>query len=160
MVRDMWSADHFDKTIKCSMTDLSEIIGSLGDTIFKVSFKKKVDEKKIEDKLMKLDQKDLKDEKFLSKFAKETTEGENCEMTCHLLESDNNLGRSLVIDLNASAPSNFRQVDHRTIEYIIYKNVKYQLGKRDPGYDELPVKVDHTQPKWKEANLVKGNWFS
>ena len=51
MVRDMWSADHFDKTIKCSMTDLSEVIGKLGDTIFKVAFKKKVDEKKIDEKL-------------------------------------------------------------------------------------------------------------
>lgn len=27
MVRDMWSADHFNKTIKCSMTDLSQMIG-------------------------------------------------------------------------------------------------------------------------------------
>ena len=48
MVRDMWSADHFDKTIKCSMTDLSQMIAALGDTVFKVCFKKKIDEKQLE----------------------------------------------------------------------------------------------------------------
>ena len=34
--RDMWSADHFDKEIKCTMSDLSEIIQQCKDTIFKV----------------------------------------------------------------------------------------------------------------------------
>lgn len=32
--REMWSADHFDKEIKCNMTDLSEIIEQCSDTIF------------------------------------------------------------------------------------------------------------------------------
>jgi hypothetical protein len=45
MERDMWSADHYSKTVKCSMTDLSELIGALGDTVFKVCFHKKIDEK-------------------------------------------------------------------------------------------------------------------
>ena len=43
--REMWSADHFEKEIKCNMTDLSEIIEQCSDTIFKVQFKKKVDPK-------------------------------------------------------------------------------------------------------------------
>lgn len=47
--KDMWSADHFNREIKCNMTDLSEIIEQCNDTIFKVSFKKKVDPKAIED---------------------------------------------------------------------------------------------------------------
>jgi hypothetical protein len=34
--RDMWSADHFDKEIKCTMTELSGLIEQCGDTIFKV----------------------------------------------------------------------------------------------------------------------------
>ena len=45
MARDMWSADHFDKEIKCNMTDLSAILEQAGDTIFKVKFRKKIDEK-------------------------------------------------------------------------------------------------------------------
>lgn len=50
-------------------------------------------------------------------------------MVCHLVECDTNLGRSVVIDLNAPQGKNYRQVDHRSIDYIIFKNVKYSLGK-------------------------------
>lgn len=59
LVRDMWSADHFSKEIKCTMTDLSQIIEQCGDTIFKVSFKKKVDNKSVEEKLGSIKFKDL-----------------------------------------------------------------------------------------------------
>lgn len=34
--RDMWSADHSEKEVKCNMTDLSEILEGCSDTIFKV----------------------------------------------------------------------------------------------------------------------------
>ena len=44
MERDMWSADHFDKEVKCTITELSELIEQCGDTILKVQFRKKVDE--------------------------------------------------------------------------------------------------------------------
>jgi hypothetical protein len=36
------------------------------------------------------------------KFTKNIIDGELCKITGHLIESDNNLGISLVIDLNAS----------------------------------------------------------
>ena len=39
------------------------------------------------------------------------------------------LGRSTVIDLSAKTDNKFRQVDHRTIEWLIVKNVKYVLKK-------------------------------
>jgi hypothetical protein len=78
----------------------------------------------------------------MGKIAKDLVDGEKIELVCHLLESDNNLGRSLIIDLNSPGPNNIKQVDQRTIEYIIYKNVKYELGKRDAGIEELPLKVD------------------
>lgn len=160
MVRDMWSSDHAARTIKVSMTDLSSIIHQLGDTIFKVAFRKKIDEKQIEQKLSSVKFSDLKSAGTISKLSKDLIEGEMVEMTCHLIDSDNNLGRSMVIDLNAPVYNNFRQVDHRTIEYIIYKNVKYQLGKRDPGHEDLPIKVDRSQPKWDSSKLAVGNWFS
>lgn len=50
-------------------------------------------------------------------------------MTCHLVNVENNLGRSTVIDLTAKTPSKFRQIDHRTIQWIIFRNVKYILKK-------------------------------
>ena len=46
-----------------------------------------------------------------------------------MVEVENNLGRSLVIDLKAKGKDKFRQVDHRSIESIIFKNVKYLLKK-------------------------------
>lgn len=47
LVGDAWSADHFDKEVKTNMTGLAEIITLCKDTIFKVSFKKKVDVKDV-----------------------------------------------------------------------------------------------------------------
>lgn len=69
----------------------------------------------------------------LKKLSKQLIEGEQVEMVAHLVDCDNNLGRSAVIDLNAIESNNFRQVDHRSIDYIIYKNVKYSLGKKPAG---------------------------
>ena len=84
-------------------------------------------------------------------------------MVCHLLECDNNLGRSVVIDLNAIAGKNVRQVDHRSIDYIIFQDVKYTLGKRS-GADadlELPVKRGKDAiMRWDENKLQVGDWFS
>ena len=45
LLRDMWSADHYEKEIKCTMTDLSNILEQCADKIFKVQFRKKIDEK-------------------------------------------------------------------------------------------------------------------
>jgi len=156
----MWSADHFDKEIKCNMTDLSELIEQCSDTIFKVQFKKKVDPKNVEDQISAIKPADLKKPDALKKLSKEVVEGETVEITGHLLESENNLGRSLVIDLNAPSTSNVRSVDHRSIEWIIFRNVKYSLGKKAPGTDELPLKHEKDAAKWGSSKLAVGNWFS
>lgn len=76
-------------------------------------------------------------------------------MVAHLVDCDNNLGRSAVIDLNAPESNNFRQVDHRSIDYIIYKNVKYSLGKKPAGQvnEEIPLKTDYKKPKWNSSKL-------
>ena len=48
-------------------------------------------------------------------------------MTCFLLSSEGNLGRSSVIDLDAPHGKNYRQIDHRTLESLIINNKKYIL---------------------------------
>ena len=93
-------------------------------------------------------------------MSKTFVEGETECITGHLIESENLLGRSVVIDLNAPATNNVRQVDHRTIEYIIFRNVKYTLGKKAPGTEELPLKYDKKDVKWNATKLAVGNWFS
>jgi len=81
-------------------------------------------------------------------------------MVCHLLNCEQNLGRSLVIDVEAPAGKGFRQVDHRTIQSIILKNVKYSLGKKSNFKTFEPKKVDSKTAKWNEKKLAVGNWFS
>lgn len=76
LVRDMWSADHFEKEIKCTMTDLSEILDQSKDTIFKVQFRKKLDEKLVQQKLANVKFADIKNEKELKKLSKDLMEGE------------------------------------------------------------------------------------
>jgi len=86
-------------------------------------------------------------------------------MVCHLVDVENNLGRSTVIDLNAKTPSKFRQVDHRSIEFIIFENVKYVLRKgAGKTNDSMSTDADSEdkkeEPKWNSKELEVGNWFS
>jgi hypothetical protein len=129
------------------------------DTIFKVSFHKKLDQKVIESKIKEIKYEDIKKGQNMKQITKNLIEGELVEITGHLLESENNLGRSLVIDLNAPKDNNFRYVDHRTIEYIIFRNVKYSLGRKTET-EELPIRHDKDLPRWNQSKLKVGDWFS
>ena len=140
------------------MTQLAEVLDSCRDTVFKVSFKKKLDQKNVEEKIATMKLKDLKDGKSLHSLSKSLIEGESCEITGHLLSVDTYLGRSVVIDLNAPKGLNYRQVDHRTIDFIVFKNVKYTLSKKSDG--EVPLKHEKSKPRWNSTNLAVGNWFS
>jgi hypothetical protein len=51
IIKSAFSADHYQKEVKCTMTDLAGLIESCSDTIFKVSFKKKVDPQDVVEKL-------------------------------------------------------------------------------------------------------------
>ena len=75
-----------------------------------------------------------------------------------MVEVENSLGRSLVIDLTADGPNKFKQVDHRSIDHIIYQNTKYVL-KKGAKADE-PEEFKKDAPKWNSASLAVGNWFS
>ena len=74
------------------------------------------------------------------------------------MQVENNLGRSLVIDLTSKRDSRYRQVDHRSIESIVFQNVKYLLKKGAKAPEE--EKYDKNAPKWDKARLAVGNWFS
>ena len=53
--RDAWSGDHFSQEIKTTMTELASILVQCRDTIFTVSFKKKVDVNNVETELKSSD---------------------------------------------------------------------------------------------------------
>lgn len=97
------------------------------------------------------------DSKSIKDLQKIVTDGQECLITGYLENTEGSLGRSLVIDLNASGVP-FRQVDHRTINWIIYKNVKYSLSKK-ATQEDLPLKADYDN-KWDASKLAVKNWFS
>lgn len=162
----MDSANHFQKEVPLNMTELAELLENAGDTAFTVSFKKKVTEESVMEKLQGATAKDLDNNKFLAQLSKELTEGEDCLMTCHLVEAESSLGRSTVIDLTTSSPNKFRQVDHRTINYIIINNTKFVLkkgGKKNAAEesdDEMDGAKKKEAPKWNVKDLAVGNTFS
>lgn len=90
-------------------------------------------------------------------------------MTCHLVKAESSLGRSTVIDLTTKHHNKFRQVDHRSINYLIINNVKYVLkkgGKKqakddsDDDMDGASSKKKDEAPKWDYKALAVGNTFS
>ena len=102
----------------------------------------------------------LSDDKAMKALTKTLIDGDQCEITGHLVETETHLGRSLLIDPNALEKNNFRQVDLRTIEHIIYKNVKYSVGRKDKDLGDLPLKKEPASPNWDANKLAVGNWFS
>lgn len=155
---DAFSANHFEKEVTCNMTELSEILQSARDTIFTVEFKKQADATLISSRLAGKTASEVKDLAMTKDFAKGIVEGESCVLTGHLVKSEQHMGRSLVIDLNAPAGFNFRQVDHRTIQFIILKNVKYSLGKKST-LSTLDTSKN-TDIKWNLSKIAIGDWFS
>ena len=94
-------------------------------------------------------------------IAKQSIQGATCKLICYLVEVVNILGRSTVIDLSASTENKFRQVDHRSIESIILRNVKYVLkgsGVKGEAFSE--VVINKEEARWAFAALAVGNWFS
>lgn len=116
----MYSADHYEKEVAVTMTALAEILKEVQDHVFSVQFRKQPNEADAAELLEGATAKDFKDSGKLNQLVKDMINGATCTMTCHMIEVENNLGRSTVIDLNAKTPSKFRQVDHRSIDWIIF----------------------------------------
>ena len=75
---------------------------------------------------MTITNKDLKDKSKVKALSKELLEGKESRIVGRLSQAAGKLGRSLVIDLPTQG---YRQVDHRTIKWLIIKNVKYIVNK-------------------------------
>jgi hypothetical protein len=105
LVGEAWSADHYQKEVKTNMTSLAEILTLCKDTIFQVSFKKKVDVKDVE---MTLSKTDLKNDKAVKAMSKDIVDGQECVITGYLTGNESTLGRSIIVDLNAPASNNIR----------------------------------------------------
>lgn len=114
-----------------SLTEVIEIMESNRQSIMRVAFYKKPTQEQI---IEKLDSLYANKKGFMSKtdfdlrakvIAKHIHEGEFRVMDCLLTERQK-LGRLLVTELESSE---YKQIDTRTIEYVILKNIKYVVKK-------------------------------
>lgn len=140
------------------MTELVEILNGAGDTIFTIQFKTQADPAKVVEKLKTMKLKEIKDDEAeIRKLSRSLVEGETVTVVGHLADGSQQLGRTLVIDVEAG----YKQVDHRTIQFIILKNVKYTLGRKSPSSSQVQeaAQEDGTA-KWDGSKLAIGNWFS
>ena len=148
LLEEMYSAQHYDRECSLNMTGLAELLQSVQDNVFTINFRKKVSEENAAEQLLSASAADFKDETKRKALTKQLLEGEDCTMTCNMVQVENNLGRSLVIDLKATSATKFRQVDHRTINSIIFKNVLYTLKKGGKSFSEIDTHIPKEEPRW------------
>ena len=88
---------------------------------FTATFRTKIDETDVKNKLNKASAADLKEGKNL---AKSLLAGKDTTISGRLDNNENRLGRSLVVDLDSKQ---FRLIDHRTLISVIINNTKYTV---------------------------------
>jgi hypothetical protein len=129
----IYSASQYQIERMVSRTEICEMLEQAGNNVFTVNFNKQIREQELQEKILKaikdsagklLGDRDL--EKALKKLSKESLEGEERTLIGYLLKVEPKMGRSVVIDLEIPVNKNrIRQVDHRTLNWLILKNVKY-----------------------------------
>ena len=152
-----YSADHFRTEVGCNMTELVEILRSAKDSIFTVKFNAQPTERKIEEALGKMKVADIK--KDYKGVCSTVSKGQEVTLVCHLAHTEELMGRTLVVVPNSSKSENgFALIDHRTIQHIILRNVKYSLAKKSTLASL--AKPDPDAPKFDLSKLAVGNKFS
>jgi hypothetical protein len=118
----MHSADTYFETKFVSRTELLEVFTKAGDAVYTVDYRKQVDPMKAFETLKTGNK--LKSHEEQKKDLKKALEGEKRTLIGHTISSETGLGRSLVYDL---VNKGLKQVDHRTIDSLILKGIKYAV---------------------------------
>lgn len=119
---EMYSANVFAEEEKLPLTKVVKIFKEANSVAFTICFNTKVDEKAVQERLASLTEKEFNDKKAL---AKELLSGSEKIVVGRKTQTEGKVGRSLVLGLPAN---NFISVDHRTINWLIIKNVKYLVN--------------------------------
>ena len=121
----MFNSSQFTETKKISRTAMVDILEGTNGNIFTVNFDKKPTDKSVLEVLKSFTIADFGDQGKLAHISEKIAKGENRTLTGYMFSSEPKMGRSKVIDLNVKAPGNARLVDYRTLNWLIYKGVKY-----------------------------------
>ena len=121
-----YSASHYDETKPVNRTELIEIFNGTEDNVYTVSFNK---QPKVEDAFEAISNKGkLQTNAIIKKLLKEKMQGEERILTGYTIKREIPWGRSMVVDLKEPDGDNIRQVDHRTLNWLICKNVRYVVS--------------------------------
>ena len=121
----MHNSSVFSEEEKTSLTNVASHLAGANSKCFTVCFTTKIDEKVVLEKMKA--QKVAPDAAAAKALAKELLTGQEKTLVARLSKAEHHLGRSLVIDLHSQG---YRQVDHRTIKWLIIDNVKYVVNKK------------------------------
>lgn len=116
----MHSASYVAQEVVISRTQLVEKMLSAGNAIMTATYYKQVDPEKAFEQV-KTGQV-IKTHAEQKKDFKKALEGERRILTGYILKEEGGMGRTLFYDLEAQGP---RLVDHRSIETLILKGIKY-----------------------------------
>ena len=127
----IYTAHQYKEEKQITRTELISIFSSIGDTVFTVCFNKQPTVEAINSAIESANKGKIIPIKELKKIVKEAYKGEERILRGYLVQVETGFGRSMVIDLEADKGTRpdydgrLRQVDHRTLKWLIYKNVKY-----------------------------------
>lgn len=124
--KECYSAKQASEEVEVNLTKLIQIFNEVGDTVFTVNF----DKLPTHEDFIKLTRDEDSKIRSYADMKKDfkAFRGTNRTLVGYLVRSENGFGRSLVVDLEAEKgekKSNLRQVDHRTLNWLIVKNIKY-----------------------------------
>lgn len=131
LVESMNSANQYSTEIKTTITKVVNILLHSRGNVFTVSYNKKVTEDDINGALSKINKGKILSNKEIRESVKDAYKGEERLLTGFLVGTETELGRSKAVDLNIKLDADkeydnrVRQIDHRTINWLIVNNVKY-----------------------------------
>ena len=129
----IYSAHQYEQELKVTRTELIEKLSKVGDSVFTVCFNKQPSVNSINEAIESGNEEKNISIKELKKIIKNAYKGKERVLTGYLKKTETGFGRSTVIDLEAERgnkpdwDARIKQVDHRTLNWLIFKNIKYTL---------------------------------
>lgn len=122
--KECYSHNQVLETKEVTRTELIGIFSQTGDAVYTVNYCK---QPKVEDAYDAVaNDGRLKTNAAIKKALKEKMKGEERTLIGYTIKPEPLWGRSMVVDLEQpDKQDNIRQVDHRTLNWLILKNVKY-----------------------------------
>lgn len=118
--KEAFTANQAEEVIEVNRTELINIFNKVGDAVFTVNFNKQPTWEDYAE-LTRNEGSKIRSFADMKKDFKAFV-GDERTLIGYLLKEENGFGRSLVLDLEKKQP---RQVDHRTLRWLIWKNKKY-----------------------------------